>query len=50
LSSKKKKRLANWKKREAKRAVKKRTEEDYQKAMTSGDIEGMAAAMGIKLK
>jgi len=50
MSSKKKRRLGNWKKREAKRAEKKRKEEDYQKAMASGDIEAMAAAMGIKLR
>ena len=46
MSNKKKKRHQEWLKREAKREAAKK----YNEAMESGDIERMAAVMGIKLK
>ena len=50
MSSKKKKRQAEWAKREEKRAAKKKVAEKYEEAIKSGDIEKMAQAMGVKLK
>ena len=50
MSSKKKKRQAEWIKREEKRTMKKKAAEKYKEAMESGDIEKTAQAMGIKLK
>lgn len=50
MSSKKKKRREAWLKREAKRNQKRELNKRYNEAMRSGNIEEMAAAMGVKLK
>ena len=49
MSSKKKKRYAEYLKRQEKRDIEKRKREQQQKAMDSGDIEEMAKAFGIRL-
>ena len=50
MSSKRKKRHVAFLIREAKRTAKKEADKKYSEAMDSGDIEKMAAAMGVKLK
>ena len=45
MSNKRKKRHAEWLKREEKR----KAEEKLREEMNSGDIEKMAAAMGVRL-
>ena len=50
MSSKKKKRREAWLKREAMRNQKRELNKRYNEAMRSGNIEEMAAAMGVKLK
>lgn len=50
MSSKKKRRLEEYLKRQAKRDAEKKRVEDYKKALNEGNLEEMAKAMGIKLK
>lgn len=50
MSSKKALRKKKYLAREKKRALKKEAEEKYRKAMSSGSIEEMALAMGLKLR
>ena len=50
MSSKRKKRHADFLTREAKRAAKKEADKKHSEAMDSGNIEKMASAMGVKLK
>jgi len=50
MSSKRKKRQAEWEKREAKRAEKKFSWDRFQKAKDANNIEEMAGLLGVRLK
>lgn len=50
MSSKRKKRHAEWLKRQAKRAAKKKADQAREEAMNSGNIEKMAESFGIRLR
>jgi len=50
MSSKKKRRHTEWLKREAKRRKEKEAREKLQRFSNCGDIEVMAAALGIRLQ
>lgn len=50
MSSKKKRRHAEWLKREEKRKAKQNAEKRCREAMRSGDIERMAEVMGVRLR
>lgn len=50
MSSKRKKRQAEWEKRKAKRAEKRFSWERFQKAKDDGNMEEMALLLGVRLR